>query len=263
MAVVIKLADRLHNLKVHDTLPEVARKEGDKWFAAAILNIFAALADRLGMQQVKEVLEDGAFPARQKERAAADADIALDCVERDIAGMKGRSESAAGTPQERIDPRNELRHCERLDEVVIGSRVQPAHAIVDRVAGREHQNGGLVAGGPHVRENAEPVAVGQPQVQHHGVVGREREGLASVGAPAHRIDRKADPLQGCGQNFCDPSFVLYDQEAHVSPTHQGLPGIPVRPCTRGAPGTNHTIFTAVLRRAPGFFGRDASSRTAA
>src|SRR5439155_13622665 len=71
MAVVIKLADRLHNLKVHDALPEVARQEGEKWFAAAILNIFAALADRLGMQQVKEVLEDGAFRLYNYERYAS------------------------------------------------------------------------------------------------------------------------------------------------------------------------------------------------
>jgi (p)ppGpp synthase/HD superfamily hydrolase len=68
MAVVIKLADRLHNLQVHDALPEAARQEGEKWFAAAILNIFAALADRLGMQQVKEVLEDSAFCLYNFER---------------------------------------------------------------------------------------------------------------------------------------------------------------------------------------------------
>ena len=162
-------------------------------------------------------------------RSAADVDVALNRIERDIAGMKGHSESAAGTPQERIATRNELRYCERLDEVVIGSRVQPAHAIVDRVACRQHQNGELVAGRPHLRENAEPIAVGQPQVQNHGVVRREREGLASVGAPAHRIDRKADPLQGCGQNFCDPSFVLYDQEAHVSPAPRPAWAFPYDP----------------------------------
>ncbi|HXZ06378.1 MAG TPA: HD domain-containing protein [Ktedonobacteraceae bacterium] len=68
MAVVIKLADRLHNLQAHDELPAAARQEGEKWFAAAILNIFAPLAERLGMRQVKEVLEDGAFSLYNFER---------------------------------------------------------------------------------------------------------------------------------------------------------------------------------------------------
>jgi predicted amino acid-binding ACT domain protein len=70
MAVVIKLADRLHNLQMHNALPEAARQEGEKWFAAATLNIFAPLADRLSMKQVKEVLEDGAFYLYNYERYA-------------------------------------------------------------------------------------------------------------------------------------------------------------------------------------------------
>lgn len=61
MAVVVKLADRLHNLQERDKLPDNVRQETDERFAAVILNIFAPLADRLGMQCVKEQLEDGAF----------------------------------------------------------------------------------------------------------------------------------------------------------------------------------------------------------
>jgi (p)ppGpp synthase/HD superfamily hydrolase len=76
MAVVIKLADRLHNLD-RDALPEELRRE--KWFAAAILNIFAPLADRLGMYRVKEALEDGAFCMYNHERYAS-----IDAARRDM-----------------------------------------------------------------------------------------------------------------------------------------------------------------------------------
>lgn len=61
MAVVVKLADQLHNLQEREKLPSSVRQETDERFAAIILNIFAPLADRLGMQRVKERLEDGAF----------------------------------------------------------------------------------------------------------------------------------------------------------------------------------------------------------
>src|SRR6266700_6249617 len=93
---------------------------GGKFIVDSIELLFE---NRLGYdaaQAPHEVLEDGAFPARQKQRTVVDADVALDRVERDIAGVKDCSESTARTPQERVDPRNELSDCERLDEVVIG-----------------------------------------------------------------------------------------------------------------------------------------------
>lgn len=71
MAVVIKLADRLHNLQVNGSLPEAVRQKAEKWFAATILNIYAPLADRLGMQTVKETLEDGAFRLYNNEQYAS------------------------------------------------------------------------------------------------------------------------------------------------------------------------------------------------
>jgi len=69
MAVVIKLADQLHDFQSRDLLPdEIDHQEEEKKFAAAILNIFAPLADRMGMRDVKEQLEDGAFHIYNREQ---------------------------------------------------------------------------------------------------------------------------------------------------------------------------------------------------
>lgn len=57
LAIVVKLADRLHNLETIGTLPEDRRVA----FAEAVLGVFAPFADRLGMYAVKRVLQDGAF----------------------------------------------------------------------------------------------------------------------------------------------------------------------------------------------------------
>ena len=56
--VVIKLADRLHNIS---TLEHV-RPEKQKRIALETLQIYARLADRLGMGKMKAQLEDKAFP---------------------------------------------------------------------------------------------------------------------------------------------------------------------------------------------------------
>lgn len=94
--VVIKLADRLHNMRTLGHLPD----DRQKTIAEETLNVYAPLAHRLGISKVKSELEDIAFRVLnpQEYRAIADS----------IAQKKGEREARIQAVMERLKKETEL-----------------------------------------------------------------------------------------------------------------------------------------------------------
>ena len=79
--LIIKLADRLHNLRTVAALPEFKQERT----ARETLDVYAPLAHRLGMQEMKQQLEDLSFAALHPRRyAEIDQMIHQRAPERDI-----------------------------------------------------------------------------------------------------------------------------------------------------------------------------------
>ena len=76
---------------------------------------------------------------------------------------------------------------ERLDQVVVGPGVEALHPVLDGVPGGEHEDGGVVAGGPHAPADVEPVDGGQPDVEHHGVGRRTATSSSACGPSPARV----------------------------------------------------------------------------
>ena len=79
--LIIKLADRLHNLRTLAVLPAFKQS----YIARETLDVYAPLAHRLGMQDIRQQLEDLAFAAIEPRRyAEIDQMVQMRAPERDI-----------------------------------------------------------------------------------------------------------------------------------------------------------------------------------
>ena len=61
--VMVKLADRLHNMR---TIKSITREEKRKRIAQETMEIYAPLADRMGMNRIRDELEDLSFSVLNK-----------------------------------------------------------------------------------------------------------------------------------------------------------------------------------------------------
>ena len=119
--VLVKLADRLHNMRTLQHLPEEKRRE----IARETLDIYAPIANRLGMGLVKGELEDLAFMHLEPEEYAR---VALDVERR----MKGSQ-----TMIEKIRARLAAKLAEAGIAGEVTGRVKRYYSIAEKMRRRE------------------------------------------------------------------------------------------------------------------------------
>ncbi|MBQ1187147.1 MAG: bifunctional (p)ppGpp synthetase/guanosine-3',5'-bis(diphosphate) 3'-pyrophosphohydrolase [Clostridia bacterium] len=113
--IIIKLADRLHNMRTIESMPE--QKQRDK--ALETIEIYAPIAHRLGIRPIKEELEDLAFKTLDP--------IAYREIETLLASKKDFREKTFKAIRERIEER--LSHDMPGIEFVLQSRVKSIPGI--------------------------------------------------------------------------------------------------------------------------------------
>ena len=139
-------------------------------------------------------------------------------IERDRTPLDDRRRAAGAAAQQRADPRRELGQLERLDDVVVGARVEALDAIGDRVARGDDQHRPRVAAPAQRAQHVEAFLARQPEVEQHEVVDVLGERHFGGAAVAHPVDREAVLPQTAADRLADHRVVFGEQQAHPAGT---------------------------------------------
>jgi len=113
-----------------------------------------------------------------------------------------------------VQPREQLLHDEGLHDVVVGAEIEAAHARIDFVPrGKDHDRY-VAAVAAHAREKVEAVAVGQAQVEQHGVRRAAREGAARGGGIGDPFGHAIGIFERHAQGRADHGVIFDQEDAH-------------------------------------------------
>jgi hypothetical protein len=135
-------------------------------------------------------------------------------IEAKVSDLEHRRPLDRRPPRQSAQPGEELRERERLREVVVGAGVQPRDAVLDRVAGGQHQDRGPGPGLAELAADLEAVPPGEEDVEDDRVVlGRLRhpDGVVAGGGDVRAVALVGEPAADQRGHL---GLVLHDQHAH-------------------------------------------------
>src|SRR5215216_2589656 len=152
----------------------------------------------------------------QLDLAAAAKDATTVAVELDLAGAEdARNPLRLGAPQQRANARDQLRHGERLDDVIVGAGREAAHALVFFPPRREHDDRQLRG----LRPRAQPAAqldarqAGQHPVEQNEIGHALGEFQLRFVAARGSLHRVAFRLEVVAKQQRERLLVFHDQDA--------------------------------------------------
>ncbi|MNG07588.1 hypothetical protein D3C84_908980 [compost metagenome] len=122
-----------------------------------------------------------------------------------VADLQGASPAALGPAHDRFDTRRQFRQGKRLDQVIIGARLEALQTVVQLIAGREHDHRRF-APGIFAQALAQGIAIdaGQHDIEHDQVVmlgGRQMQARQTILRAIHGIAFESQVIGQVGQDI--------------------------------------------------------------
>ena len=132
------------------------------------------------------------------QRSIRDDDAVSRKIEGEGADDHGRRFIALASPQIGANARHQLIEIEGLGEIIIGARVEPFDALVDRIEGGQHQNAARRLTLADVWNQRQSVAVRQPAIEKSDGIGIIVQCALGVPDRGNAVDDKSGVLDLLG-----------------------------------------------------------------
>ena len=135
--------------------------------------------------------------------------------------MQHQRDGRRMAPAQRVHARHELGKRERLDDVVVGARIQPGDTVGDLAARGEDEDGHRVLPAAQGPEQGEAVHAREPDVEHDEVIGvhvQQVEGGLGARRAVHREAARGQPVAQCREE----GAVVFDHEQSHRPGGEHL-----------------------------------------
>ena len=122
---------------------------------------------------------------------------------------------AAAPAQQGAQAGQQFVEIERLDQVIVGARVEPLDAGRRAVARRNDQHRQVGAALARRAQHVHALQAGQAQVEQHQVVVETVERQLRLAAVAHPVHRIAFATQAIDQALADHRIIFHQQQSHA------------------------------------------------
>src|SRR6202789_564760 len=138
-------------------------------FIPAVQAVFELRPREHGARPLQQRFEHRVFMSRQGDRQAAAFARAGDRIEPQIAVLYTRTPAPRGPEHHQTHAGGDLVQIEGLDDVIVGTGVEPRDSVLDFVASRQNDDRRGVAALAQLAQHLDAVAVRQPKIEQHQV----------------------------------------------------------------------------------------------
>lgn len=169
------------------------------------------------MRASHEILEKTEFFQSERERVTIASRLLRCRIESERADAQDRRMRRTRTPPERSDAGEQLHESKRLHKVIVRATVEPKHPILNRVTGREHENGCHDAALSGIPAQRDAVLARQKKIEDDEVVIAMMDRKPPIRCQTVFLDVDCVALffKRAGDRSRELRFVFNEQDAHM------------------------------------------------
>ena len=150
----------------------------------------------------------------QSEIGTVRSSLALHAVEAQPPNADFRVGHAVRAPQQGTQARQQFLEGERLEQVIVGSGIEPAHPVLDRIARGQNHHGQCRTTLAQIAQHIESFASRKPEIEQHRIVEEAGQGMLGLDTVACPVNREPRPPGSQHDRLAQRGIIFDKQNFH-------------------------------------------------